>query len=50
MNPYALGIMVSTAVVFTGLVAYGLMDEHPWLLAVLAVLAVYGFTPRRWFD
>ncbi|MHC2016289.1 hypothetical protein [Methylobacterium sp. CM6247] len=42
--------MVSTAVTYVSLLVFALLSDLPWLIATLALLAVYGFTPRRWFD
>ncbi|WP_311274831.1 hypothetical protein [Methylobacterium sp. WCS2018Hpa-22] len=50
MNLYVAAIMVSTAAVYIGLLVVALTNDMPWLLVILALLAVYGFTPRRWFD
>lgn len=50
MNPYVGAIMASIAVVYIGLLVFALLSDLPWLLVTLALLAVYGFTPRRWFD
>lgn len=50
MNPYVGAIMTSIAVVYIGLLVFALLSDLPWLLSMLALLAVYGFMPRRWFD
>ena len=50
MNLYVAAIMLSTAVVYLGLLVVALFNDLPWLLALLALLAFYGFAPRRWFD
>ncbi|WP_227441098.1 hypothetical protein [Methylobacterium sp. W2] len=50
MNPYVAAIMASTAVAYVGLLIFALLSDMPWLLATLALVAVYGFTPRRWFN
>ncbi|MHC2090149.1 MULTISPECIES: hypothetical protein [unclassified Methylobacterium] len=50
MSPYVAVIMASTAIGYFGLLILALLYDLPFLLAMLALLAVYGFTPRRWFD
>ncbi|WP_281435348.1 hypothetical protein [Methylobacterium sp. SD274] len=41
--------MTSIAVVYIGLLLFAFLSDLPWLLTLLALLAVYGFTPRHWF-
>ena len=47
MNLFVAAIMLSTAVVYIGLLVVALFNDLPWLLALLAI---YGFAPRRWFE
>ncbi|MFC6388064.1 hypothetical protein [Methylorubrum zatmanii] len=46
MNPVAVATMLGIALGFFGLVAYALTVGEPWLLAVLAILAIAVFI--RW--
>lgn len=50
MNSRVAAIMVLTAIAYVSLLVFALLSDLPWLLAMLALLAAYGFTPRRWFD
>ena len=46
MNPYVAAIMASTAVAYIGLLIFALLSDLPWLLTLLALLAV-GRDARR---